>query len=545
MIKKTATSLLYLFWVAVIVFSAISTGFAQSKPDSLDVVLNTTRLSENKLELVEGIRYLEQAETNTLLQLPLYYQIYVYEVMANTYYKLGDLNSSEVYSVKGFSAIKSDVETDHTSTKIRLLCLLGILQKERQLYDLASEYYEQALRLSKTATDSLSILNNQATLFKEQKKYSKAIATYETGLTLVSRLDAKKVYQKAKLLDNLGNARSLATGEGLTELNQALQLSKQISSTVRSYSINRHITQYYIRKADTTSALPYALTTYQLSKEIGDTSYKKEALSLLLQLNQKQYGLQYVQLSDSLNIAQQTADNAYALLKYDKSEAEKNALAAEIDKQRTLIFGIILLFITLSASFLIITRIQRKRRHAIAETEQRIAKHIHDDIANNIFLVMNKIQNTNDDQVIDDLSHIYDQARHISRANTPINTKIPFQQLLLDLFQQYTTKHLKITPQNSSNINWEKVSAKKKEALYKVLQELLTNTLKHSEATFVVVKFEQNKGSLRVDYRDNGKGTNNKPSGGLLNVENRIHAISGTITFTSVPNKGFRAKIEV
>ena len=50
-------------------------------------------------------------------------------------------------------------------------------------------------------------------------------------------------------------------------------------------------------------------------------------------------GVRYVQLSDSLQAVQQTAENAYALLKYDKSEAEKEALAAKVDKQRILSFG--------------------------------------------------------------------------------------------------------------------------------------------------------------------------------------------------------------
>ena len=95
------------------------------------------------------------------------------------------------------------------------------------------------------------------------------------------------------------------------------------------------------------------------------------------------------------------------------------------------------------------------------------------------------MQDTENNQILDDLSDIYDQARLISRANNPINTKQPFQQVVLDLLQQYTTKQLRITPQNISTVSWNKVSAKKKEAVYKVLQELLTNTLKHSQATFV------------------------------------------------------------
>ncbi|WP_339700424.1 hypothetical protein [uncultured Marixanthomonas sp.] len=539
-------SFLYFIFLGTL-FALVSSShlYAQTKRDSLNQVLNTIRTSQEKLELVEGIRYLEQKEDFIEKEYPSSYKVYVYEAMANTYYKLGDLDSSEEYTIKGLSLIKSDTESDHTSIRIRLLCLLGILQKERQFYDLASQYYQQALQLSNTASDSLSILNNQATLFKEQDRYNKAIATYTLGLTLVPRLQKNSLYQKTKLLDNLGNTRSLAAGEGLSELTQALQLSSQLSNHIRSYSIHRHLTQYYLRKRDTASALPYATTMYELSNMISDKDYEKEALSLLLKLNQPQYGLRYVHLSDSLNTAQQAAENAYALLKYDKSEAEKEALAAKVGKQRILLFGVLILFVVLSVSLFLITKIRRKRKRAIQETEQRIAKHIHDDIANNIFLVMNKIQNTENNSVLDDLSAIYEQARRISRTHNPIDTQQPFQQVLLDLLQQYTTPQLKITPQNISTVSWNKVSAKKKAAVYKVLQELLTNTLKHSQASFVIVKFQHQKATLLIDYSDNGKGTDRKPSGGLLHAENRIRTISGTITFTSQPNHGFKAKIKV
>ena len=284
---------------------------------------------------------------------------------------------------------------------------------------------------------------------------------------------------------------------------------------------------------------------YTLSKTIGDKTYEQEALSFLLKFDQPQYGIRYVQLSDSLQAVQKNIDNAYALLKYDKSEAEKEALAAKVGKQRFLLFGILILFVVLATSFLIIAKVRRKRRQAIQETEQRIAKHIHDDIANSIFLVMNKIEATENNTILDDLSAIYEQARRISRTHTPIDTQQPFQQVLLDLLQQYTTKKVRITPQNLSTVSWKKVSVEKKEAVYKVLQELLTNTLKHSHASFVIVGLQQQKATLLIDYSDNGKGTDRKPSGGLLHAENRIRAVSGTLTFTSQPNHGFKAKIKV
>ena len=87
------------------------------------------------------------------------------------------------------------------------------------------------------------------------------------------------------------------------------------------------------------------------------------------------------------------------------------------------------------------------------------------------------------------------------------------------------------------------VSEIKKTTLYRVLQELMTNMKKHSQANIVVVVFSQKNKKVTINYNDNGIGTTLKKHNGLQNVENRIQSVNGTITFTSTVNKGFKANI--
>lgn len=68
---------------------------------------------------------------------------------------------------------------------------------------------------------------------------------------------------------------------------------------------------------------------------------------------------------------------------------------------------------------------------------------------------------------------------------------------------------------------------------------------KHSKANIVSVSFKELRKKVNIQYSDNGIGCVIKKKGGLLNVENRILSLEGTITFESQQNKGFNISIEI
>ena len=68
--------------------------------------------------------------------------------------------------------------------------------------------------------------------------------------------------------------------------------------------------------------------------------------------------------------------------------------------------------------------------------------------------------------------------------------------------------------------------------IFRIIQELLTNCIKHSEASTVIIQFSEYDSVLNVIVEDNGKGFDkNKVSSayGLKNVKRRIEKIGGTI----------------
>jgi signal transduction histidine kinase len=86
-------------------------------------------------------------------------------------------------------------------------------------------------------------------------------------------------------------------------------------------------------------------------------------------------------------------------------------------------------------------------------------------------------------------------------------------------------------------------------ALYRVLCELIHNTLLHSGATAILIRLRQAGGYLFIQYRDNGKGL---PPGkslaghsgmGLSNIESRLRAINGKIELNPSEEYGFSVLI--
>ena len=141
---------------------------------------------------------------------------------------------------------------------------------------------------------------------------------------------------------------------------------------------------------------------------------------------------------------------------------------------------------------------------------------------------------------------IYNNARDISKQNQSIETGKTFPEELSNLFRSYESDEVNVIIKKYDTDIWKGISSHIKITIYRVLQELLTNTKKHSNAALVVVSIEKKNKQLYIQYTDNGKGFNEDISkNGLLNAENRIHGIKGTLTFDTELHKGCKFSINV
>ncbi|WP_295767014.1 ATP-binding protein [uncultured Mucilaginibacter sp.] len=84
-------------------------------------------------------------------------------------------------------------------------------------------------------------------------------------------------------------------------------------------------------------------------------------------------------------------------------------------------------------------------------------------------------------------------------------------------------------------------------AIYRVLEELLNNTIKHAKASVIEITFAcSNPHTLLIQYTDNGIGLPPNFTGngmGMQNIESRLSIIDATYEVINTHGKGFRIDI--
>jgi signal transduction histidine kinase len=86
--------------------------------------------------------------------------------------------------------------------------------------------------------------------------------------------------------------------------------------------------------------------------------------------------------------------------------------------------------------------------------------------------------------------------------------------------------------------------------LFRILQEAMQNTVKHSGAKRVAVELREDKNALRLVVKDSGKGfdTQATPDGkglGLISMHERVQLMNGAMTIHSKPNSGTAIQVIV
>lgn len=85
--------------------------------------------------------------------------------------------------------------------------------------------------------------------------------------------------------------------------------------------------------------------------------------------------------------------------------------------------------------------------------------------------------------------------------------------------------------------------------LFRIVQEALSNTLRHSKATQMEIKLQAPTDLVRLSVRDNGVGfapdEEKHASYGLMSMRERVNEIGGSLNIISAPGKGTRIEIRV
>ena len=440
--------------------------------------------------------------------------------------------------------------------------MLGIAYNNLEAFDIALDFYNKAEQISTDAVARQVFENNKAVIHLRSKNYLKAIEILQK--LKISDVSDKNLFLKTMIYHNLGVAQFKNNNKsGLTLMESALEMAKKDHNEKEIVSIYSDLSDCF-SKINKNKAIEYAQLGYEKATELNAIDYRIEILKNLVRLTDgnlsKTFAIQNIQLSDSIFKVRQLSKNQFAKIKYDSKIANKENTKLKIEKKlntqlyqdrmffSAIIFGLFLLLCIL-LYFVIKLKHKRENLKISYDTETRIAKKVHDELANDVYNVMTFAitQDLNNEEkkekLIASIDKVYLRTRDISRENNSIETGIEFSNYLKTMLSEYNNENLRVITKAIDAVDWNLMQENKKIVVFRVLQELMINMKKHSQATICVIGFEITEKRLQINYADNGVGARVDEiilKSGLQNVENRILAINGKITFDNNSQKGFK-----
>jgi signal transduction histidine kinase len=465
-----------------------------------------------------------------------------------------DYNGSEDTAVDALSYLEKSDEKDDLAS---LYNILGKNQRELLRFEEAIENYEKAIATTTEPKDKITYKNNLALVLADMQSYDKAIALL-TAISKDSLVQSDTSKEKARIKDNLAYTRWLQDANANVEddLLAAARLREAMADKRGMVASYTHLVAYYLDK-DINTVLDYGEKVIQLAKNIPMPEAELDVLKFMMKAQPTDIALRdrHIFLRDSLQEVNLKVRSRFAQTKYDniklKRENYINDQQRRIEEKQKIINGIIAILVVIIAGFIVYYLYQKHKRERILEvynTETRISKKVHDELANDVYNVMvvlqkvlkNKAGLTN--KVLNQVEDIYVRTRNISHENDSIDTGEYYTDGLRDMIGDYNTDETAIIIKDIEHPHWEKIETYIKIVVYRALQELMVNMKKHSKATVVVLTFSVKDKKLYIHYSDNGIGLPfiKASKRDILNMENRIQSAEGTLNFDSESGKGLR-----
>lgn len=207
---------------------------------------------------------------------------------------------------------------------------------------------------------------------------------------------------------------------------------------------------------------------------------------------------------------------------------------------------------------------QKDLLHSVIITQEnermRIAQDLHDDISsklnivalNSQMLVGTELSEKEYHEVTTNIINLTSKALENSRRIAhdllpPVLEKFGLHAAISELAVEFnSSKAVMVYYEN--NIQFDTLEERKHLHIFRILQELMNNSLRHGKAKNITVIFNVEGDKNVCAYSDNGLGfdaadATNQKGLGMKNIQSRIDLIQATIEINSAPDKGFRAKI--
>lgn len=196
---------------------------------------------------------------------------------------------------------------------------------------------------------------------------------------------------------------------------------------------------------------------------------------------------------------------------------------------------------------------------------KRIARELHDGLGQmltvasanldsiNLGNVKNKEDKAKIEIVTEMVNEIVQESRRISYNLSPVGLyEFGLEAVLKQLVKRINANIESIKIKYKSNLKKYRFSSDTEINLYRIVQEAIQNSLKHANASEIVVEINYLNDLLHLIVSDNGIGFDlkqinglNKHINGIKNIEERAKIIDAKLNFKSEKSKGFRMELSM
>ncbi len=499
--------------------------------------------------------------------------------MATIYAEQNDFNSSNTYLLNAQSMCEED-----GNYRCIAICLLNIGENFHSLGELDSaiNYYKKSLDIAdKYNFLPLKLYITVATgqIYQLKSQYGEALDSYYAALKVAKELNY--LDEQTKIYEYLADV-AVVKRDYRTALDHERKRSNLIDSI------------HKMQKEKEISELEVAYRTLQKEKEIEvlkiaqvnrelDLKNQKEAfknLELEKELEDRKKENQIL----SLRNASQLRLNEIGNLRKDQLLKESELNREKVIKKIMLIAFLIILIPSIALLFVYYQKLTtqhqlnkkleeinyQKITSLIKDQElelikasiegqdnerKRIAQELHDSIGGNLAAIKLQFGSiANGKKIYQDINkqidETYKQVRTISHNLLPKKfSQNPFLSVINEYMANIgNASNLKINCNAYPKERINDIDENIKTEIFKILQELITNTIKHAKATQVDIQFNLLDNSINLLFEDNGLGFDSEKTSkgiGLNNIKSRLKRINGDFNVDSRPNRGSIVNIEI
>ncbi len=200
------------------------------------------------------------------------------------------------------------------------------------------------------------------------------------------------------------------------------------------------------------------------------------------------------------------------------------------------------------------TQAYEKELKMLEEERARIAKDLHDSVAGSLSAIKMKLNVSSDEDLIaqkknleDSITTTIKDLKNVSYNLMPtILLNYGLDEAINNLLQKYVG--IAIVYKNYTSI---KLSQTKAVQLFRIVEEIIQNTIKHAKCKNLQIVLAKTDKTLRLITKDDGVGmnlseVNIKGTGlGLQSLQSRAEYLNAKLTMHSEPNKGLEIVIDI